>query len=496
MNFKKLFMASCLVLGTAACNGVTRNDNESHTPPNLLEFDVTDCVDIHDGGVWSWAMIGSEHRAYGIPDTNVSYWFVTLPVLDEPLYPGAHLELRGRFPDARFFAFQNSDDDRSFLDLIADHMIQADPGSVHPFREGIPYPVNGAELNYRIKVKDVPPEQRVRTPDENTLFGGYRPETARRSEYNQIVYRLYAPRGRPAHPGLGDGVTGGVGLPRVVYVVDLDQAGGETPTTKEAICGLFPTYNRLADPYGERFLNITKRADARAPGLAEQPNRPTRGYDPPSPIQFVILDHPFDVLKLAFDIIPDGLLAAPDDPVRSYVNRATRYLVAFLDPAKPDESITVIRFKSPATPQDVIRPETDPVRYWSLCVQQTLNYIYTWACASDRELVHDPDAPGWVTLVFSSAADRPEGLCDPLDPASSGTGCVYNWLSYGSPVPWVFLRYVAASRTGFPESASFYEGDLLDAAAIRTHMGDYYPWSVTCSRESLALDLCGPEHPE
>ncbi|MEW6777963.1 MAG: hypothetical protein AB1405_16820, partial [Bdellovibrionota bacterium] len=449
------------------------------------EFDVTDCRDEYAGEIWSEPFDGEVSRVLLGPDQYAIYWLTAIPVLDAAAHPGARFEIRGEYPDSRYFSFHSYDDVGVLIDHRDDVSLVPDAGSVNPFTSGQGYPPVGTPVSYRLFIQDVPPEEQIHEPGENVLFGGYLP-TGEAVPANQIVYRIYVPSDPSER-------TGGVPVPRVYYVFDPAQAGSSTPTTKEAACALFPPIAIDATALAEAEQN----AEANVEFFYSKPYRPFPGYDPANPVQWFVGESFLGILDQAFEVIPDNVIPTKDE-AGVYLNYSQEYIAAFLDPTQLVNKITVVRFKAAVTPKNElgqpIVPGAFQTRYWSACVHQTVNYNWLYGCVHDNQFVRDADAPNYVTIVFSRSEDRPSGLCTHLTGTPLPSGCKYNWLPYASSVPLVLIRHMLP-ETNFPESPVYYaadpDTDPYDSAALAAWMGEYYPKTKYCTKWQFQLNRCG-----
>jgi hypothetical protein len=137
--------------------------------------------------------------------------------------------------------------------------------------------------------------------------------------------------------------------------------------------------------------------------------------------------------------------------------------------------------------QSMINGNED-VRYWSVCMVQAENKLYTYSCARDDQLVVDSD--GYVTFVFTKFEDKPNWVCDITNVSGevNEVGCKYNWFPYVSPVSWFYLRTLVGNNNSeayenLPITFEM-ENDPNDFNALKKHMGEYYPEGRYCSFEN------------
>lgn len=427
---------------------LTNNEMQLNEYKGVIEFDVTNCKNVHNSSLWSQVMDGKEFR-FGGTDTNAVYWRLALPVLDQTIYQGAHFELRGEYPHATYFSYHLNAKNTAFIDKITDYEIIPNPGSVNPFIKDDPYTKGNT---YTIKILDQKDQDTI--PGANILYGGF--VNGKPTDTNIILFRIYEPL---------TGRDGGVELPRIYFVAE--QATAHTPKNKKEVSGLFD-----GAPGVPNFIfKIEQKLDTRAEKLAKYANRRTPGYHPPEPVEFIIGTNFFGMINHAFPILPDKFIK--DTPTGA--NMDTRYLAGFLDPTY---ELTIMRFKPPVVGKQV--------RYWSVCMYQPFNgLMYAWACAKHNELKIDDD--GFMTIIFSSPEHKPQNLCDPVKGMTSG--CKYNWMQYGSRVPLIWIRQLVPSDN-YQESLMNYKGDPYDAAQIKCHMKEYYPETIYCSQKQFLQNEC------
>jgi len=117
----------------------------------------------------------------------------------------------------------------------------------------------------------------------------------------------------------------------------------------------------------------------------------------------------------------------------------------------------------------------------------------TYDCVRDDQLISDPDNPEYFTLIFGPIDSKPAGLCNVLE--GERDGCLYNWIPYAGPTPYLVYRQLVASPD-FAEATLYFgsnpaHDDPFDTGQLAEHMGDYYPRSTYCSPQELEPDLCG-----
>ena len=109
----------------------------------------------------SWpAKIDADTLNFAYPDESATYWvtrFVSIP--------GAHLEIRGTYPDARYLSFHAYDELQRPVGSLADYEIAPDAGSLNPFVT--PGTAPGGTFTAHVAFTAKP-----ESPAPNTLYAG------------------------------------------------------------------------------------------------------------------------------------------------------------------------------------------------------------------------------------------------------------------------------------------------------------------------------------
>ena len=302
------------------------------------------------------------------PDTNATYWSMPLAVA-----VGTTVEIDGRRPDARYFSFVTYD--RSGRPLEVHHA------------------ANGAITSaYRL---------RVVTADSGVA--------------RTLVYRVYLPR-------TARDVSGGVGLPSVVFVAP--------DGTK-----------RHLEPCSEPGNN---------PAAAATVDRNGPSTSTPAPPQPVFVRPALD---------GSGLYPNPDNT----------YLATIL--AYRPGRVAVLRGTAPSTPETARGSEPPQVRYWSVCTDEYRKPYPVSACLADRDVVLD--ATGTFTIVISTPQDRP---------SSATRAAGVTWLAWGSTNVdnLVLVRQMLAAPTFAEAAARVAPGHLASST-----MGRYAPVGAYCTKHAF-----------
>lgn len=394
----------------------------------------------------AWAVrADKETLNIAYPDTAATYW-----ALGYDLAPGELIELRGRFPQARYASFISYGPNGGAIDVLTDRDIVADPASSNPFAVGTTG--TGRGRNYTVTIRrdsgdgagtnvvrartdpstspttaTAPPTTVAPTasadPMEINRLGGGGVDAVR----GTVLYRVYLP------DQTGD-PTGGAGLPKVA-VVTRDSRHRAVPT--------------CASP-------------GASSGAVERVRRNGPATDKPAPSQPTF-------------IRPEAGAAT------LYPNPDNIYIATILE-HQPGR-IAVVEGKAPTSPDPagghpVGRDEQ--VRYWSLCTNEYRKPYPVTACATDQQTALD--SAGRYTYVISTPEDRPTN-------ATAADGVT--WLDWGSTKVnvLVLLRHMLASPS-FPESAV----DVAPGALAVTTMADYAPRGVYCDKAAFERgdDSCKP----
>lgn len=272
-----------------------------------------------------------------------------------PVEWGGRVELRGRYPRSRYFAYHPNDMDLNNLETLRDVDLEPNPGSINPYRE-LAEPGRPNYYTARLVFTGRP-----ENPEPNTSYVGMKKDGETTNRYLINMLRLYA-------SDIGDGAnSGGVPLPEVT-IYDAD---GEVTHHFEE-CDLYAPGN---EPL---------RSELRFPAL---PIADHRGANPPY-------------------WSTSSNFGAPSDTM---ANADVQYLLTVYSRRFGD--IFVVRAKFLTAPDtrsgEPHSADDKDVRLYTLC---TYNI---WAgsaidCMLDNELRVDED--GYYTLVISDAERRPGNL--------------------------------------------------------------------------------------
>jgi hypothetical protein len=445
---------------------------------NTLEIDITLCP---DGLVWR-EVDGQEDRGQFFPEEASTYFGLRLPTLSRQ---GQYYEIRGRYPNARFFSFQSYSPDGDPISSQFDFRVAASLGSRNPI-SGIG---SGPGDNYIIQAKPgFPATSSPLKQSKNLLYLGDSEEKYR------INYRVYANdlgSTVPIPPKYEDNPRqwekqGQQDLPRVYYVVE----AGVTPeyTSREEVCSA----RASQDPTpGESYLYFTTPlGDLLVPAFQEsEPGANQLAANPPEWFTFGTLGELLIPLTENFPWIQFLLKQSVEGDIQAFPNSASSYLSTFIN--SDYGQLTVVRFKAPTFPDtdagEAINPRIQQTRFWSFCLNNPV-LLYTSSCLQDKEFQIDPD--GYATVVFSWPAARP------LDPKTGAP--VKNWLPLSSPITLVLYRHMLPSPH-FVNSHFYYRNGCnrldrrqcqFNTRAISTWMKEYYPVTRYCSKQTFEVNRC------
>lgn len=378
----------------------------------------------------SWpAKIDADTLNTAFPDESATYWatrFVSVP--------GARLEIRGRYPDARYFSFHAYDELQRPVGSLADRDIAPDPGSLNPFAT----PDADAGGNYTAFVEFT---GKPATPAPNTLYAGETAEGAP-NPAGFLLLRVYTPDD-PGDPA------GGVAVPLITLVLPGDLR------VPFAACEPLPPSTGGAVTEAIRSGSFPDALPRVVPIVATESTPEFR--------RFYGLD------RNVWDRVPPNPVT---DPVPRFQggflsNQHIAYLYRILSREFGD--VFVFRARAPTFPDTRAGKEpTDAaqVRYWSVCQNELATQRFV-ACLADHQSVVGAD--GFMTFVISDPADRP---------ANAVASGFVNWIPWGG----VFYDGLVIYRHMLPAS-SFAEAiqsvpEGADAAAV---MGEYFPHSGYCT---------------
>ncbi|HVS29079.1 MAG TPA: hypothetical protein VHE14_05975, partial [Solirubrobacteraceae bacterium] len=382
---------------------------------------------------WMVRLSGDQVNA-AYPDDAAKYWVSRLPIP-----PGFHLELKGRYPYARYLSFITYTGQTQAIDGLADFEIAPDAGSSNPFVRGADR--TAAQRSYTVKIVNdrIPASGRA----QNTVYT----ENADGSKSSKpqgggvFIVRVYVPdRGRD--------ITGGVGLPDISYVNDATGAPSPLPTCAGTDVPDLGQTQGLADASVPSLGLPDTKAGGRNPPVWRKFTNVVTGQGL-TPLDNDLTGSLYDALAALANNAPSGgfFENIHNNYVYTVVNQGSGDVIAFRAKAPT----------APLTENGAATMDSGQLRYWSFCTNTpATNFL---ACLYDHQL--PTDGQGRYTLVISSAANRPSNAIG---------ACGVGWLPAG-PLPGtpVILRHMLPA-------ADF--AQAIQRAAFGTEeatLGAYYP---------------------
>jgi hypothetical protein len=326
------------------------------------------------------------------PDTATTY-IPTAFILPE----GARLTLRGAFAHMRHWNLNTYNDKGEPQDALNDVDIEPDPGSVNPFKDGVPR--NASARKYTISiVSGARPAKRA----PNTLY-----TNAQAGAQVYLWMRNYVPDNSKDY-------LGGVPLP----TVEVTLADGQVLSGEEAC-------KATAAPMRGRQLPRTVPPKLWL-ALSHLPwiDRANVGASKADVVPLQAFFNRQQVLSTVF--FPMFAKSDPEQRGGWWSNRATRYGYVYL--SRRFGKVYVLTGRMPQTPTtwhgelDKRNAETD-MRYMSICTGGAPPSGVTTDCAYDEQLLPTRDAEGRFYVVLSRAEDRP---------ANATAACGVVWLDIGN----------------------------------------------------------------
>jgi hypothetical protein len=376
------------------------------------------------------------------PDQFANYWTLVLPAV-----PGATLTIAGLYPHARYMSFVSYAATLQSADGLADIAIEPDPGSDNPFLAGHARNTADALRHYTIQVKFLGPTQTLPTNRERNTLYTTNADGSKAGLAFTLIYRVYRP-----DAAYDADITGGVGLPSVIYDAP---DGSSLPIPSCA----YPDV-----PGNDLNQTVANAGGSNSGGTVKHP-----GFDPPVWHKFQnfarslsqgLTENGYwgttfsDALKPVADSLPNGGFA--DNPDNNYIFTLLSHGYG---------QIAVFRAKLPTTPDThpdtTVMPAGTQLRYWSICSNDGPSQRY-FGCVMDDGITPTLDADGYYTLVVSTPPDQPATV------KNKTCGCV--WLPWGPGGSVVLI-----TRNMLPDP-SF--ANAIQRAGFGTEqqdLGPYYP---------------------
>lgn len=390
------------------------------------------------------------------PDEGAVYWGTSFQLPEG----ASHLEIEGRFPDARYMSYHAYDKLTQPTASLLDTEISASEG-VNPFANT---DKSGGRYVVRIVTGNAPTQ-----PEENTLYLGLGEQ---RNDRLPMVLRIYA-------PAEGADVTGGAGLPQASLVMK-DGSRLEGDAMCRAVNSPIP---------GEKVRELPSVAMEEGVwrSLMAHPQAP-QGFPARPEVEWLkfwggaqSVARNIPGRKFLEQSMRDA--AAGDLPKRSgfYANHHNDYISAFI--SQEFGELLVIEGKLPTTPAsgwDVASSEYD-LRYWSLCTNESLVTTAYSDCVLDSNVTLDAERN--YRIVVSKAANRP---------ANARAECGATWLDWGErgdgagnpAFGYLILRNMLGED--FTHSVQ----NVVAIANAADSMGPYYPLSHYSSKTAFEAQGC------
>jgi len=389
------------------------------------------------------------------PDTGSTYWAsqVVLPA-------GSKLQLRGKYPKARYISFNTYDGSGQPVDRINDTQIKPEAGSVNPFGQGASRNLPNRSYQVQVVPRDIKAGTRVddSTREPNTVFASEDGGAV------QLLYRVYI-------PDTGNDARGGVSLPEPV----LTRKDG-TILQGEKLCS-----------------EIVKKdgavRDVRLPAEVLKEAYAIPGRSPFQPAQ---RDPKWDAFFNSGLSATRVLIGTDLEPIRerqdvtrtggSYSTLDNTYITMYID--NRFGKVLMLHGKVPKTPKtrdhSPVMREAE-LRYWSVCKYRSFADTAVDSCLYDEEVPQSDS--GYATIVISKPEDRP---------LNARNDCGVAWMSWGigdgmdNPHGgFLIWRQMMPSAEYFPHS--IFATTKLNQE--KTVMGDYYPQPRYMSREAFEREM-------
>ncbi|MFN0100876.1 MAG: hypothetical protein ACKV2U_02175 [Bryobacteraceae bacterium] len=384
--------------------------------------------------------VGNRNNAY--PEANATYWAT---VLQPPA--GAGMFVRGRYPYARYMAFQLYDAARNVIDAINDQSIVPDPGQNNPFQTG----TEAGAYTIQIVFGQKPPQ-----PAPNTIYTNLVPDAI-------LIYRIY-------YSTNSTDLTGGTVdpvLPEVYSAGSLLSA-----------CPVRP----IIQPEDNSVWGRLDNADF-------------SGVSPPS-------------LLVRATNPPIWLLSVTNPYTPYYPSQDNSYMSAvvnrdFLNTPYSNE-LVVVRIKAPTFANTnggeppYLATTTRQVRFWSICTNEMMSTSVV-RCVPDYQV---PLRDGYGAVVISDPSKKPSDQVLAQHSAA--------WLPWGALFPGdsvydiddnvldnssgVYYQGLVIYRQTIPNptwTQSFTAIGLLPRDQWKAAMGDYWPAIGYCRASEFTLHGAG-----
>jgi hypothetical protein len=381
------------------------------------------------------AQISADQLNVLYPDAAATYWLARVPIP-----PGAHVEVHGVFPHARYTSIITYTPQTQAIDGIHDSQIVPDPGSSNPFLPGASRTATGR--SYTVSIVNAQAPAVARAP--NTVYNANADGSKSAIVANAATFLLRIYEG-----DLGSGVAGGEPLPDITLVLSSGQriTYPQCPSTNLPNLGLTQTIAN-AGP-GSPSPVTTGLSTTNPPVWHKFTNAGTSVVTGATDNQ-VTGTSLYPLLSTATDsLLPSGGFAENVD---------NKYIYSFFGVEFGQVLVLHARAPTfPATRDGEAVMGTGQVRYWSLCTNSQTTAFY--ACRQDDQV--PIDAQGYYTIAISSAAARPLNATE---------ACGVAWLPSG-PAPQSAL----IMRNMLPDPSFAQAIQNAQPGKEAQAMGAYYP---------------------
>jgi hypothetical protein len=405
------------------------------------------------------------------PDQNANYFTLSLA----PSIAFTKLNIRGRFPHARYMSFTTYTGQTQAIDGINDvHILPKSTRLAdNPFIAGHARNTEGAARDYEVTVvrgqKPAPPA----AVPPNTIYTTDADGSHSNLASFIVIYRTYRPDA--AFPNDGGGgellpsVTGTLVSPPGTEVTlgdaktcstgpdpDLGVNGTLTNTTLPQVpAGAASCYPGLNPPAWHRFTNIATAEIQGTDNTCLMDNNPQQS-----------------LTMVSETAIPKGgFLENPDN----------KYIAAILNvdafPVPDQPNVLVVRSRVPTTPDTFNNTPVMPggqLRYWSMCSNEGITTRF-YACVMDDGLAR-LSAAGDYCLVVSRTTQRPR---------NANAAHRVNWLPFGALHDNVLIE-----RNMLPDAAFGPAIQNVAPGNEQKGLGPYFPTSTYMSAADFEQSGC------
>ena len=339
--------------------------------------------------------IDSFNTAY--PDGGALYW---PSVFKFPNDADAYLEIKGKFPQARYMSLHSYTTGAKPYDFLTDMNIKPDSGNSNPYVTGS----YGDQQNYTLKIMPgVVPE----TKQPNTIYLG----PTENISSTPLILRIYVPETK-------EDLTGGSGLPSVTLV----RGNGERVSGKQLCAELENPIiggpkRFIAAPVipMELYKKMMAIREVRESLLESKMDEWVVFWDP----RIGVLRISAPTLGwMMRKIAGAGLIKKSSG---YYANFDNEYVSLYLN--DKFGKVVILEGKMPRTPTQGTQWSDSSkydIRYWSLCTNEGLATTRFSDCVYDSNVVLDTNRD--YKIVISKKANRPD---------NATRECGITWLDWG-----------------------------------------------------------------